>query len=238
MVDLFSTALTGLNASRERALGHANNLANLNTPGYKAQRVDTSTGPSGSGARTDRVSIHQEMGNLVSTGNPLDLAIQGQGYFALTDADGTVSYTRDGQFSLDSQGRMVNTDGKVLQPPVTVPQGVEDLAVGRDGTVTASLNGEPLTLGQIQLTAFSNPEGLTRMGGNALQPTGASGMPVVGEPGMDGRGTVISGFQESSNVDIAREMVGLRQEITITKANSAVVRTADEMQKTLLDILA
>lgn len=234
MIDALSAGLSGLTASKQRALANANNIANWLTPGYKTEETDTLAGPSGMGTRVDSVSLSSTMGNLVQTGNPTDLAIVGNGYFPLSGQNGVTNFTRDGSFGLDSQGRLVNSQGMVLQPQIQVPQNAENLQISNEGAVSAQVNGSTVQLGQIQLANFSNPGGLSRDGGNVLSATGASGMPQVGTPGSGGRGYVMSGYLEGSNVDIAQEMIGLTQEEIIIKANIAVIKTADEMQKELL----
>jgi flagellar basal-body rod protein FlgG len=235
-MDILATGLSGLNASRHRALTNANNIANMNTPGFKAQRVDSATGPQGRSVQTDRVSINQELGSLIPTQNPMDLAISGKGYFQVADQDGNLFYTRDGSFRQDSQGRLATSQGLVVQPETVIPQGAENVRISSEGIVSARLNGETKELGQVELSNFSNEQGLAREGNNLLLPSGASGIPQAGRPGVEGRGYLISGFLEGSNVDIAREMINLRTEENITKANAAVIKTAAEMQEEILKI--
>lgn len=237
MFDILSTALSGLNSSRLRSAVAANNLANLNTPGYREQQVDTATGPSGRGSIADSISITSTPGYFVPTDNPLDLAIGGPGYFQVNDGQGNAFYTRDGSFSLDANGAMVDSNGFRLEPPVIVPSDAENVSIAGDGTVTATVNGQNQPLGQIQLAKFSNPAGLSLQGGNRLAQTGASGIPQVGTPGTGGRGIVYSGFVEGSNVSIEREAIDLQMEDKMTKANAAVVRTADDMYQTAIDLI-
>lgn len=235
MVDIMATGLSGLNTSQRRALTHANNLSNINTAGYRAQRANTATLPGG-GSKVDSVTTSTELGRLRQTGNTTDLAIVGQGYFQVADADGNSFYTRDGNFTQDAEGRLVSNEGLVLQPEIQIPQNADNLNIAEDGTVSARIDGQTEELGQIELSNFSNEQGLTREGGNLLLPSGASGIPQTGMPGTEGRGYVMSGYVEGSNVDIAREMVGLREEEANYKANAAVIRTADEMQQEILDL--
>ncbi len=237
MIDILSTALSGLNASRWRTSVAANNLANLNTPGYREQQAKSASGPNGQGAVVDSVSISSTPGYLVPTDNPLDMAIEGQGYFQVTDGQGNPSYTRDGSFQLDSDGALVNSKGFRLDPPVFVPAEAENVTIAGDGTISATVDGQSQELGQIQLAKFSNPSGLSRQGGNAATQTGASGIPQTGTPGTEGRGIVHSGFVEGSNVNIAREAINLQVEDKMTKANAAVIRTADEMSQTVIDLI-
>jgi len=239
MADIFSIALTGLNASRNRMLTAANNLANLNTPGYKAQRADSAALPGGNGAATDSVTFSPQTGALVPTNDPLDLAIAGDGYFQVADGAGGMAYTRDGSFRPDANGNLVNSQGMTLSPAITIPANAASVSIGEDGTVTANMaDGTTANLGQIQVTRFNNPGGLSRQGGNLLTSTAAAGAPQTGAPGTGGRGAILSGYLESSNVDIAEEAIALLNEENMTKANAAVVKTGDEMQKTLLDIKA
>ncbi len=239
MTDIFSTALSGLNASRLRASTSANNLANVNTPGFRAQRINSSSLPSGQGTTTSSVSVSPSMGNLRQTGNPLDLAVGGNGFIPLIDNTGQQAFTRNGSFSRNADGTLVNSQGFQLAAGINVPADTTNINIGEDGTVTARLaDGTNANLGQIELAQFSNPGGLSREGNSILRQTGASGVPQIGAPGAEGRGVILSGFLESSNVNIVRETVNLLNEENMTQANAAVVRTADEMQQAALDIKA
>ena len=239
MMDILSTALSGLNASRMRVQTAANNVANVNTPGFRAQRAHTRSGPSGQSAVVPGISTLTEPGALKPTGNPLDLAISGPGFFQAVDGDGNTFYSRDGAFSRSPDGVLVNSQGLVLQPPAAIPPGTVGVTVGSDGTISAQMpDGENVNAGQIEIAQFSNPQGLAREGGNLLTQTGASGISQAGAPGTGGRGILISGFLETSNVDIPREMIALQNEESLFRANAAVVKTADEMNKTALDLLA
>lgn len=237
MSDILSIGLSGLTASRLRALVSANNLANVNTPGYKSQSADSSALPGGNGAITDSFSSSNTMGSLIPTGNPLDLSIAGNGYFQVADNQGNHYYTRDGSFTRNENGQMVNSQGFSLSPGIAIPQNAESVTVGMDGSVTARINGQTVSLGNVQIAQFSNPAGLSRMGGNNLAHTGSSGIPQMGTPGTNGLGTILSGYVEGSNVDIAREAVNLRMEETNFRANAAVIRTGDEMQREAIDLL-
>lgn len=239
MADIFSTALSGLNASRLRASTAANNLANVNTPGFRAQRVNSSSLPSGQGSTTTSVSVSQSVRNLRQTGNPLDLAVGGNGFIPLVDNVGQQAFTRNGSFSRNADGTLVNSQGFQLAADINVPADTSNLNIGEDGTVTARLaDGTNANLGQIELASFSNPDGLSQEGNSISRQTGASGVPQIGPPGTEGRGVILSGFLESSNVNIVRETVNLLNEENMTQANAAVVRTADEMQQAALDIKA
>ncbi len=239
MADILATALSGLNASKNRTLTAANNLSNANTSGFRSQRTSISTGVDGQGAVTDSVSTDRKQGSLIPTGNAFDLAIVGAGHFQVAEANGNMAYTRAGNFTPGPDGTLVNSSGLTLQPQVTVPDNATSVNIAEDGTVTAQLaDGTSADLGQIQTADFSNPDGLSRDGGNLLSQTGASGAPQVGFPGTGGRGVIQSGFLESSNVDIVRESINLLNEENMTKANAAVVKTADYMTKSAIDLMA
>lgn len=238
MADPLFTALSGVQASRNRALASANNLANANTPGYRAQRAESASGPGGSGVQTAAVTTLSAPGGLVPTGNPLDLAINGPGFFQVADGEGNVTYTRGGSFAPDANGRLTNPQGMALQPPVEIPQGAVSVSVGADGTVSARMpDGANAEAGRIETATFSNPAGLSREGGNRLAAAGASGAPQAGQPGTGGRGTIVQGFLEAPNTDTAREMVNLRAEANAAAANVATARTADAMTKTAIDLV-
>lgn len=237
MSDLLSIGLSGLTASRIRALASANNLANLNTAGYLSQRANTASLAGGNGAAIQSISSSSIPGSFIPTGNPLDLAINGNGFFEVTDGQGNNYYTRDGSFSPRTDGQLVNGQGFVLNPGVAIPANAENVAAGSDGTVSGRVNGQTAEFGNIQLALFSNSGGLSIQGGNLQTATGASGIPQMGAPGEGGRGFLLSGFLEGSNVDIAREAVSLRMEESAFKANAAVIRTGDEMHRETIDLI-
>ncbi len=236
-MDTLAIGLSGLTASRLRGLTTANNLANLNTPGYREQRVNSASLSKGAGAVINSISKTSTNGSLIPTDNPLDIAIIGDGHFQLTDGEGNNSYTRDGSFSLNTDGQMVNNQGLILDPGITIPQDAQNVSIESDGTVNAQVNGETVQLGNIQTATFSNPQGLSSDGGNLQSQTGASGIPQMGLPGTEGRGYIQSGFIEGSNVDIARQAIALREVESSFKANAAVIRTADEMTREAIDLI-
>ena len=171
-------------------------------------------------------------GSLQETDNPLDIAIQGDGFFQVTLPDGTTSYTRDGSFKRDANGSMVTSDGYFVQPQITIPQNATSVQVGPDGTVTAVIPGtaQPQQLGQIQLARFVNPAGLSPIGGqNLYTATAASGAPIVSQPGLNGAGSLQGGYLENSNVQIVNEIVNMIVAQRAYEANSKAISTSDEM---------
>jgi flagellar basal-body rod protein FlgG len=232
----------------------ANNLANTNTTGFKRSRADfqdllyqnsRAAGTSaaagaqvptgiqiGLGARAAAVERIISQGDFRQTNNPLDLVIEGDGFFQVQLPDGNFGYTRDGTFKLDSQGRLVSSDGHALMPEITIPpEGIGRVTIAQDGTVFASLPGAaaPQQLGQVQLARFVNPTGLESVGRNVYRPTAASGDPVTGTPGLEGFGTVGSGFLEMSNVKVVEEMVDMITAQRAYEINSKSIQAADEM---------
>lgn len=248
-------ARTGLDAQNERMRVIANNLANVNTTGFKRDRAqfDTlayqqitapgaqatdqnkyATGLNlGSGVQIMGTARIDTQGSMQVTGNSLDLAIQGSGFFQVLRPDGSTGYTRDGSFSRTADGTLVTTDGMPLQPPIQVPDGATSITIGPDGTVSATLQGQtaPSTVGKIQTVRFMNPSGLQADGGNLLSETAASGAPQVGDPGTDGRGTVSQGSLEASNVDITEELVDMIETQRAYEVNSKVIKATDEMMQ-------
>jgi flagellar basal-body rod protein FlgG len=231
----------------------ANNLANVNTTGYKASRGDfqdllyqttqaagTVAGEGaqlptgiqiGLGTRCAAIQKMFSMGDLKQTGNALDLAIEGDGFFCLMTPDGTTAYTRDGTFKLDGSGRIVNSDGYALDPELSIPTESESISVGRDGTVSVTLPGqaEPQQIGQLQLARFLNPGGLASGGHNSFFATAASGDALLGTGGASGFGGVTQGFVEMSNVRIIDEMVNLIVAQRAYEVNSKAIQASDEM---------
>jgi flagellar basal-body rod protein FlgG len=245
-------AATGMAAQETQLDTIANNLANANTVGYKKQNaefedllyqnvrsaglteggnvVPTST-QVGTGARVMATSRSFSQGAIQQTGNPLDVAVQGSGFLMVMQPSGTPAYTRAGTLKLDAQGRMTTSDGLPVDPPITVPTSATNLTIGSDGTVTATQQGQTnqVTLGQLQVTTFPNPEGLTALGQNLYQANDSSGTPQTGNPGLDGRGSLLQGALESSNVDVVTEMVALISAQNAYEINSKVVSAADQM---------
>jgi len=231
----------------------ANNIANANTTGYKKASAEfqdllyqtinlagTSSSNNtslptglqlGHGAQLHSVTRQYTTGNFKTTGGRFDLAIQGDGFFQVLQPDGSNAYTRDGAFSVDQNGTLVNANGDSLVPQITVPQDALTVTVAQDGTisVTRSAQTAPETIGQITLVNFINPAGLNLLGNNLVQPTLASGDPIEGTPGLSGLGTIRQGFLEASNVDLAEEMVNMIVGQRAYEANSKTIQTADSM---------
>ena len=251
---LFSAA-TGMTAQQTNVDVIANNLANVNTVGFKRTRADfadllyqTLRAPGtttiqgqqsptgiqvGMGTRLAATTRMWTQGEYQQTGDPFSIAIQGDGFFQINTPDGVV-YTRDGTFKLDSTGKLVTSDGSALEPAITIPQNALNVSIGTDGTVTYALPGqtEPQTGGQINLAKFINPAGLQSVGNNMYRATSASGNAITGTPGVDGLGTVLQGFVESSNVKVVEELVNLIIAQRAYEVNSKAIQTSDEMLQT------
>ncbi len=246
-------AATGMEAQRLNIDVISNNLANVNTTGFKKSRADfqellyqglKTAGASsaegseiptgiqvGLGVKPAAVQKMFQQGDFVSTGNNLDLVIEGSGFFQIQKPDGEVAYSRAGAFKLDSEGRMVNSDGYAMEPAITIPSNTLQITVSNDGTVSAlqAGNNTPVQIGQIELAQFLNPGGLNAIGKNLFLPTGSSGEATTGTPGADGLGSVNQGFLEMSNVNIVEEMVNMIISQRAYELNSKVVQTSDGM---------
>ena len=246
-------AKTGLDAQQMRLAVVSNNLANVNTTGFKrsravfedllyqnirqvgAQSSQNTQLPSGLSLGTGVRPVATEklftQGNLVQTSNPLDMAIQGRGFFQVNTPDGTLAYTRDGSFQVDAQGQMVTSNGYVLQPAITVPQNTISVTIGSDGVVSALVAGStaPTQIGNLQLADFINPTGLQPMGENLYRESTASGSPQTGTPGLTGLGTLVQGSVESSNVNVVEELVNMIETQRAYEMNSKAISTADQM---------
>jgi flagellar basal-body rod protein FlgG len=246
-------AKTGLDAQQTRMTVTSNNLANVNTSGYKKSRgvfedlmyqqikqVGASTSqdtqaPSGLSLGTGvRVVATEKMftqGGLNQTGNVLDLAIQGRGFFQILMPDGSLGYTRDGSFQTNSQGQMVTSSGYMLQPSITIPTGAQSISIGSDGVVSVTVAGQsaPTQVGTLQLTDFVNPAGLQPRGENLLVESAASGTAQTGTPGLNGLGALNQGALESSNVNVVEELVAMIETQRAYEMNSKAIQTADQM---------
>lgn len=231
---LFS-ALSGLRTSANKLQTSANNLANLQTPGFKKSRAEVSDVATG-GAQVSSISRSSSSGSLIPTSNPLDLAINGSGFFQVSLPGGGTGFTRAGNFKTDSQGQLTTPAGNALFPPVTIPAGATGVSIDSGGQVSAIVGGASVAVGQIELAQFNNPGGLSAQGGNVFIGSSGSGSAVTGVPGSGSFGTVVNGALESSNVDIAEEIVGQIVAKATFKANASVIRTSKDLIGTLLDI--
>ncbi|SFL62461.1 flagellar basal-body rod protein FlgG [Pelosinus propionicus] len=247
------TAASGMVAQQANIDVVSNNLANVNTTGFKKSRSDfedlmyqtmrqsgTATGADtqlptgiqlGSGVRQVATQKIYTQGPTQSTGNDLDMTIEGDGFFQITMSDGTINYTRDGAFKRDEQGRIVTSEGYPLEPAITIPEGSSNIAISADGRVSATLAGQTAAqeLGQIQLVKFVNPAGLDSVGHNLLKETAASGTPVASDPGVDGTGTIMQKYLEMSNVQVVEEMVNMIVAQRAYEINSKAITTSDNM---------
>ncbi len=246
-------AKTGLDAQQTQMSVTANNLANVATNGFKRSRavfddllyqnvtqVGAATSQNtysptglqlGTGVRVVATERSYTQGSLDNTGNALDLAIQGRGFFQVLQPDGTLGYTRDGNFQTNAQGQLVNLSGYQLQPAITIPTGAQSITIGHDGVVSVQIAGQsaPTQVGTVQLADFINPAGLQTIGGNLLVESAASGSPTTGNPGITGLGTLVQGSVEASNVNVVQEMVDMIQTQRAYEMNSKAVQTVDQM---------
>jgi len=248
------TAATGMTAQQNNLDNIANNLSNASTAGFRRRRLQfqdlfyqnlvmpgaaatqqttVSAGLQiGLGTRTVASEVIQQQGDMTQTGAPLDLAIKGPGFFQVRTPNGETAYTRSGNFHTDSTGNLVTADGNPLEPSITIPADATSITIGTDGTVTVTQPGQTNAqqVGTIQLALFANPEGMNSIGQSLFMPTGASGDPVVGNPGgSEGLGTIQQGTLEQSNVSVVQEFVDMILAQRSYEANSKVVRAADEM---------
>ena len=255
MIRALYTAASGMNAQQANIDNVAHNLANVNTTGFKKDRAEFETlayqtmtvpgAPSsaenryavglalGSGVQMTGTARVNTQGAMTQTDNPLDMAIEGDGFFQVLRPDGTTGYTRAGNFSLSAEGQIVTSDGMRLQPEISVPEGATAITIGADGTISAQLQGQaaPTELGRIELARFVNPSGLQAMGGNLYAESAASGTPQVGTPGLDGRGSLRQGSLEGSNVNVVQELVDMIETQRAYEVNSKMISATDEMMK-------
>ncbi len=253
MIRSLWNAATGMKAQALNLDVISNNLANVNTSGFKKSRAEfqdllyetfrpAGTDSSqdtqvpvgiqlGHGTRPSAVLKLFNQGDMQNTKNELDFAIEGDGFFQIMQPDGEIAYTRDGAFKLDSDGRVVNADGFALEPELTVPTDAVSIAVGMDGTVSVLQAGEssPTEIGNIELARFVNPAGLVSMGRNLYTTSDASGDALTGTPGEDGLGNISQGFLEMSNVNVVEEMVNMIKAQRAYEINSKAIQAADEM---------
>lgn len=248
-----ATAASGMEAQQTRLDVTANNIANVSTNGFKKGRAEFAdlmyqtvrsagsatgngtTAPDatevGMGVRLTGTSRELGQGELHQTGNPLDVAVEGHGYLPVTLPSGETAYTRNGALHMSAEGRLVTSEGYGVGGDITIPSDAQNVTIGADGTVTATIAGEaqPLSLGQIQVAMFANPGGLAAEGGTLFRETSASGTAVLGAPGEGGAGTIRQGMLEVSNVNVVEEMIDLISGQRAYEINSRVIKAADEM---------
>jgi flagellar basal-body rod protein FlgG len=251
---------TGLDAQQTQMDVLSNNLANVNTTGFKrsravfedllyqnlrqpgaqsSQQTNLPTGLQiGTGVRPVATARVHTQGNLQQTGNNLDMAINGQGFFQVQMPDGTNGYTRDGSFRVDAQGQLVTSNGFPLSPAITIPPNAQSVTIGQDGTVSVTVagNAQPQNVGNIQLANFANPAGLASQGQNLYTETQASGTPNTGAPGTNGQGTLSQGYVETSNVNVVEELVSMIQTQRAYEINSKAIQTSDQMLQKLAQL--
>ena len=260
MINSLWIAKTGMEAQQMQLDVISNNLANVSTNGFKkshavfedliyqnlrqtgANTTEQSTLPTGLqvglGVRTVATSRNFSQGNLQQTSNNMDMAIQGNGFFQLTMPDGTMGYTRDGAFQIDNQGRLVTSGGLPVAGGITVPANATSLTVGQDGAVSVSVPGSPTPqgVGTITLTSFINPAGLEPKGQNIYAESASSGQPNAGTAGLNGLGTLMQGFVETSNVNVVQELVTMIQTQRAYEMNSKAIQTSDQMLQKLAQL--
>ncbi len=246
-------AKTGLDAQQHKMQVVSHNLANASTTGFKkgranfedllyqnikqvggqtSQQTRSPTGLSlGTGVRVVSTEKMFEQGTMLQTDNQLDVAINGRGFFQVTLPDGSLAYTRDGNFNLDDQGQIVTANGYLVDAGITLPTGVQTVSIGNDGVISASIAGTtaPVQLGSLQLADFVNPAGLQARGENLYIETASSGAPQTGTPGLTGLGTLNQGSLEASNVNVVEELVGMIETQRTYEMNSKAIASADEM---------
>ncbi|MCD6320201.1 MAG: flagellar basal-body rod protein FlgG [Candidatus Desulfofervidaceae bacterium] len=248
-------AATGMEAQNLNIDVISNNLANVNTVGFKRSRADfqdlmyqtvlapgtASTSQTvvptgielGQGVRPVAVQKIFSQGDYQKTDNPLDMAIEGDGFFQILLPSGELAYTRCGAFKLNREGQIVTSDGYLLQPEIAIPEDAENITIGTDGTVSVTQPGqtEASQVGQLQIVKFINPAGLKSIGRNLFMPTEASGEPIIGTPGEEGFGTIAQGYLEMSNVSVVEEMVNMIIAQRAYEVNAKAIQTADEMMQ-------
>lgn len=253
MITALWSAKTGLDAQQTKMSVISNNLANASTVGFKrdravfedlmyqnlrqagAQSSQETTLPSGlnvgTGVRIVATEKLISQGDMQTTDNPLDIAIQGRGYFEILMPDGGTAYSRNGEFQVNAEGQVVTANGYQLQPGITIPENIKSLTIGVDGTVSALLPGDaaPQEIGQIQIADFINPTGLQPLGGNLFAETAASGAPQTGTPTQTGLGSLQQGALETSNVNVVEELVNMIETQRAYEINSKAISSTDDM---------
>lgn len=257
MIKAMRTAATGMVAQQLNVDNIANNLANVNTTGFKTSKVEfqdilyqnlrkagtsTATGTStptnlavGYGTKAVATVRDFSVGDYQSTNNPMDMAISGHGFFQIEMPDGTTSYTRDGAFKISADGAIVTADGFYMTPEITIPEDATSVAISIDGEVSVMIAGssDPQTVGTIELAKFLNPAGLSAVGHNLYTETPASGSPILGQPADDGFGKIDQGYLEMSNVRVVDEMVKMIVAQRSYELNSKVIQTGEQMAQVI-----
>jgi flagellar basal-body rod protein FlgG len=260
MIRSLFTAATGMIAQQLNLDVVANNLSNVNTPGFKKSRADfqdlmyqvieepgTTTGQEGVsptgiqvglGVRPAAVGKIHSQGDFESTGNPFDIAIEGDGFLQVTLPNGDINYTRSGALKINETGNLVNSSGYEISPAITIPPDAIGVTIASDGTVSVRQPGTAAAseIGQIQTVRFQNPAGLRAAGRNLFEETEASGTPTTGTPGENGFGTIAQGFIESSNVSVVEEVIQMVTGQRAYEANSKVIQTADQMLSNAINV--
>ena len=260
MMRSLTISKTGMEAQQLQLDTISHNLANVSTNGYKRSHAvfedlmyqnlrqagsangGEATLPTGLqvglGTRAVATARQFQQGNLQQSGNPLDMAVLGQGFFEVQLPDGTAGYTRDGSFQVNAQGQLVTNNGYTVNPGITIPANAQSVTVGNDGTVSVTLPGQAnaQAVGQLQLTSFINPAGLEPKGQNMFTETAASGGPTAGAPGANGLGNIRQGFVETSNVNVVEELVAMIQTQRAYELNSKAIQTSDQMLAKLAQI--
>lgn len=257
MLRSLTTAATGMLAQQLNIDVISNNLANVNTAGYKKSRAEfqdllsqtlKSSGAQifqgttqpvgiqiGLGTKTSATVKEFNEGAFKSTGGNLDLAIEGDGFFQVQMDDGSLAFTRDGSFKMDANGQLTTSDGFIVQPQIAIPTDATEITITPDGRVSVRVAGDSAQteIGAFTLVKFSNPAGLSSIGKNLYQETAASGKPVEGSPGQEGIGSIQQGFIEGSNVQVVEELINLIQAERAFEANSKLIRSSDELLRIL-----
>jgi len=253
MLRSLRTAALGMAAQQLNIDTIANNLANVNTTGFKKSNVEFqdllyetihSGDVGGNDGKEKPTEIQIGMGNkpistfrsfsqgaIEETGNPLDVAINGKGFFQISRVDGSYAYTRDGSFQINSKGNLVTASGLSVYPEIDIPEGVSGINISQDGVISVIIQGQPDSeeIGQLELVNFMNPAGLRAIGGNLYEQTEASGVPAYGLPAENGYGNIVQGYLEKSNVDVVQEMINLIVSQRAYEINSKAVKTSEEI---------
>lgn len=251
------TAASGMNAQQINIETIANNIANVNTTGFKKNRAEfkdlmyqevhinpqATVQPGiigttdtkivvGNGVQPSSTSKNFKQGDVTSTGKDLDIAVQGEGFFQVKRSDGTYAYTRDGAFKMSAEGNIVTSDGYIIEPGIVINDSIKELSIGTDGSVTGKdTSGNSVELGTFEMAKFINPSGLKAIGDNLYTETESSGNPILGKPGDEGFGTLKQGYLEQSNVDIVEEMVSMISAQKAYEINSKSIQSAEEMMQ-------